>query len=183
VDRPQLIAAGKVALLLAIGVVLQVLVVSQIRVLGVTADLFLILTLVVAIGRGPLWGCVFGFFVGLCADVAFFQPLGMHALIYLLTGYCVGLVVSRLVMVTPWMVFLIAGVSSFASQFVFGLFQYIMGPHGAFLVVVANQMLPEMVLDALITVPIFLLVLRLRIIRGPAAPLSPTSSPTRTEAG
>ena len=94
----------------------------------------------------------------------------------MLVGYFVGMFVGRLGTVTPWAVFLLAGISSFASQFVFGLFQYTMGPRGAFFTMVATQMIPQMVLDALVTVPVFMLLVRLRIIPAPVAQLGPARS-------
>jgi len=165
----ELVAAGKLVLFFVIAVVLQVLLISRISILGVTADLFLILTVVIGISKGSLSGAVFGFFAGILADIAFYQPLGIHAFIFVLTGYFVGMFVARFGMVTPWAVFLLGGVASFASQFLFGLFQYTMGPRADFFSVVATQMIPEMVLDALVTVPVFILLVRLRVLPAPAA--------------
>ncbi len=165
--RRRLIVVGKVLLLLVIAVALQTLIVSRVSVLGVTADLFLIFTVVVAMGRGSMEGAIFGFFAGLIADVAFFQPLGVRALIYVLAGYFVGMFVARFGMMTPWGVLFLAGGTSFVAQFVFGLFQYIMGPQADFLTMVGTQMLPEAILDALIAVPVYALLVRLRVIRAP----------------
>jgi rod shape-determining protein MreD len=168
VGRKEFIAAGKLVLFFVIAVVLQVLLVSRISIMGVTADLFLILTVVIGISRGSLLGAVFGFFGGVLADIAFYQPLGIHAFIFVLTGYFVGMFVARFGVTTAWAVFLLGGAASFASQFVFGLFQYTMGPRADFLNVIATQMIPEMVLDALVTVPVFMLLVRLRILPAPA---------------
>ncbi len=52
---------GRAALLVVIAVALQVLVVSRVSILGVTADVFLIFTVVVAVGRGSMYGAIFGF--------------------------------------------------------------------------------------------------------------------------
>ena len=167
--RSRLVWVGKVVLLLVIAVALQTLIVSRVSVLGVTADLFLIFTVVVAMGRGSMEGAIFGFFAGLIADIAFFQPLGVRALIYVLAGYFVGMFVARFGTMTPWGVLFLAGGTSFVAQFVFGLFQYIMGPQADFLTMVGTQMLPEAILDALIAVPVYALLVRLRLIRGRGA--------------
>ncbi|MFH0916908.1 MAG: rod shape-determining protein MreD [bacterium] len=165
--RKQLMIVGKVALILVIAVGLQTLLVSRVSVLGVTADLFLILTVVVAVSRGSMEGAIFGFFAGLIADVAFFQPLGVRALIYVLVGYFVGMFVARFETVSPWGVLFLAGSSSFLAQFVFGLFQYIMGPRAAFLTMVGTQMIPGAVLDALVAVPVYVLLVRLHLVPAP----------------
>lgn len=169
--RRRLIAVGKVVLLLVIAIALQTLVISRVSILGVTADLFLVFTIVVALSRGSLDGAVFGFVAGVVADVAFMQPLGLRALVYVLAGYFVGMLVSRFGSVNPWGVFLIAGGASLAAQLLFGLFQFMMGPRAGFLTMFVTQILPEAVLDALVTVPIYVLLVRLRVL--PASGMEP----------
>jgi rod shape-determining protein MreD len=128
----------------------------------------------VAVTRGSLEAAVFGFFAGLAADIAYFQPLGIRALVYVLTGYFVGMAAARLAVSSPWSVALIAGVSSFLAQFVFGLFEFTMGPRAAFFTMVGIQMLPEAVLDGLIAAPLYVFLVRLRLLPParvqPAAP-------------
>jgi rod shape-determining protein MreD len=173
-DRRRLLIVGKVITVLVIAVVLQIFVVSQVSVLGVTADLFLVLTIIVAVTRGPLEAALFGFVAGLVADTAYLQPLGIRALVYVLTGYFAGLIVARLAFSGPWGVALLAGVASFVAQFVFGLFQFVMGPRAAFLTMLGTQMLPEAVLDGLLTAPLYVFLVRLRLL--PPAPSEPSRS-------
>ncbi len=167
--RKQFIEIGKLLLLFLIAIALQTLVVSRVSVLGVTADLFLILTVVCAISRGPVMGAAMGFAAGVVADVAYMQPLGVRALIYVLTGYLIGSVVVRFGLVNPWSVFLLAGGASFLAQFLYGLFEFATGPRAGFLMMLGAQMLPEAVLDALVTVPVYALLVRLRVLPAPAA--------------
>ena len=154
-------------LLLAFAVLLQVFLASRVSVLGVAADPFLILTAIVAISRGSMEGAIFGFFAGVAADMAFFQPLGVRALVYVLAGYIVGMFVARFATVSPWSVLVLVGVSSFLAQFVFGLFQYMMGPRPAFVTMVGTQMLPGAVLDALVAAPLYVLLVRVRLLPAP----------------
>lgn len=163
----QLIKVGKVVLLLVVGVLLQTLIVSRVSVLGVTADLFLVLTVVVAINRGSLEGAIFGFCAGIVADIAFLQPLGVRAFIYVLAGYFVGMFVKRFGTFSGWGILALAGTTSFVAQFVFGLIQYVMGPRAAFLTMVSTQMLPEAVLDALVAVAVYALLVRIRVLSAP----------------
>jgi rod shape-determining protein MreD len=158
---------GKVILVLVFAVLLQTLLISHVSVLGVTADLFLIFTVLVAVSRGSLEGAVFGFFAGLVADIAYYQPLGVRALIYVLTGYFVGMFVARFGTSNPWSVALLAGVASFLAQFLFGLFQYVMGPRAALLTMIGTQMLPEAVLDGLIAAPLYVFLVRVRLLPAP----------------
>jgi rod shape-determining protein MreD len=167
-QRRRLMVLGKAALLVVVAVLLQTLLISRVSVLGVTADLFLILTVVVAVSRGSMIGAIFGFFAGVIADVAYFQPLGVRALIFVLVGYFVGMFVTRFGTVSPWGVLLLAGSSSFAAQFVFGVIQYIMGPRAAFFTVVGTQMIPGAVLDGLVAIPVYVFLVRLRLLPAPS---------------
>lgn len=165
--RREFLIGGKVILLVVFAVILQTVLISHVSILGVTADLFLILTVIVAVSRGSLDAAVLGFFVGLVADIAYFQPLGVRSLIYVLAGYFVGMFVARFGTVSPWSVALLAGVSSFLAQFLFGLFQYVMGPRGGFFTIIGTQMLPEAVLDGLISAPLYVFLVRVRLLPAP----------------
>jgi rod shape-determining protein MreD len=167
VTRRNLIILGKVVLLVVIAIALQTLVISRISVLGVTADLFLILTIVIAIGRGSMEGALFGFVAGLVADIAFMQPLGMRALVYVLAGYAVGMVVLRFGSVGLWVLFLMAIGASFCTQVVFGVFQFILGPRSGFFTVLGLQILPEAILDGLIAIPVYVLLVHAGILPEP----------------
>jgi len=171
----RLRAVGKALLLLVVAVVLQTVLISHVSVLGVTADLFLILTVAVAMARGPLYGAVFGFIAGLGADIAFLEPLGMRSLILVLVGYAVGAVGERLGVLSPWAVFLLAGGSSFVGQFFYALFQFVIGPRAGFFTVVGIQMFPGALLDGLVTLPVYWLLIRLRVLSTPHAESKGTS--------
>jgi rod shape-determining protein MreD len=178
VRRRQLISAGKVALLVVIAVALQVLIVSHVTVLGVSADIFLIFTVMMAISRGPTGGALFGFFAGLAADVAYLGPLGVRALVYVITGYYLGILAARFGAVNLRGVFLFTAGSSLIAQFVFGLFEYVMGPREGLLTMLGIQILPSAVLDALVAVPIYVALVHLRIITLPRLESSPGGSAT-----
>jgi rod shape-determining protein MreD len=173
--RRRLLVLLKAVLLLVIAVLLQVLLVSRVSVLGVTADLFLVLTVIVAVNRGSMVGAIFGFVAGVIADIAYFQPLGVRALIYVLVGYFVGMFVARFGTVSPWAMLLLAGGSSFAAQFVFGIIQYTLGPRAAFFTVVGTQMIPGAVLDGLVAVPLYALLIRTRILPAPRLEAQPAA--------
>ncbi len=163
-SRVQAIAVGKVFLLFVIGALLQTLVVSRVRVLGVTADLFLIMTVIVAIVRGSMWGAVFGFVAGVAADITYLQPLGLRSLVYVVTGYVLGTLAARFGAEGLWMLLIYAGGASVAAQLVFGLFTYVMGPREGLFTMMGVQLVPEAVLDTLIAVPVYLLLMRLRLL-------------------
>jgi cell shape-determining protein MreD len=95
------------------------------------------------------------------------QPLGIRALIYVLAGYLVGVVVVRFGSVGPWVVFLLCIATSFCTQLVFGIFQFVLGPRAGFMTILGLQILPEAILDGLIAIPVYVLLIHLRILPEP----------------
>jgi rod shape-determining protein MreD len=93
----------KLALVIAVGVVLQTTVFSApLRVFGVTPDVGLLLTVAVAYYSGPERGAVFGFVAGLVTDLFLNTPFGVSALSSALVGYGVGVVQSGLIRAPRW---------------------------------------------------------------------------------
>src|SRR5574342_58878 len=63
---------------------------------GVTPDLPLILTVMIALRRGPKVGCLVGFAAGLLQDATGGGLLGVQALCRALVGFAIGLLPGRL---------------------------------------------------------------------------------------
>jgi rod shape-determining protein MreD len=77
--------------LLVIALVLQISVMSDLRVSGVAPDLMLLLAVCAGMADGPETGAIVGFVAGLLIDL-FLQttPLGLSALTYCIVGFGVG---------------------------------------------------------------------------------------------
>ena len=88
---------GRLLLLLVIvgGGVLQSTVVAVAGVGGVTPDVPLILTVLIALRHGPEAGCLAGFVAGLLQDASGGGLLGVQALTKGLAGFGMGLLVGR----------------------------------------------------------------------------------------
>ncbi len=75
--------------------------VPMLSVAGVTPDVPLILTVLLALRRGPETGCLAGFVVGILQDVAGGGLVGVQAVTKALAGFAVGMLVSRLWVSNP----------------------------------------------------------------------------------
>ena len=78
-------------LLLGAAVLLQTTVLEFVAILGVKPDLQLILVAFLALRRGSMSGQIAGFVGGLLEDVVTLSPLGFHAIVKALVGFCAGL--------------------------------------------------------------------------------------------
>src|SRR6266536_3391759 len=76
-------------------------VVPALSVGGVTPDLPLILTVLLALRRGPETGCLVGFVAGTLQDLAGGGLIGVQALTKALAGFGMGLLVGRLWVASP----------------------------------------------------------------------------------
>lgn len=164
--RPDHLATvSRLTLVLLATVALQTVLSARLTVLGVTPDLFIVLAVLVGLDRGSLIGAVFGFAAGLVADLVFLDPVGWRAFVYLLGGYAVGRYSEEIGVVNAWTIVLGTAVVSFASQGLYGLFQFLIGEGLGFFTMVRIQMLPAAALDGLVAAPLSMVLGRLRVIR------------------
>ena len=82
--------AAKAAAMLFVASVLQVSIVSRIGVLGGSPDLLLVTLVGVALLRGATFGAIGGFFAGLVLDTALLDTLGVSSLLLTVAGYWIG---------------------------------------------------------------------------------------------
>lgn len=151
--------------LLVLAVALQAILTSRFTLLGVTADLFVMLTVLVGLTRGSLVGAVFGFFAGLLADVVFLDPIGLHAFIYLVTGYAAGRYAEWLPPISAWAVVLATAAATLGSQFAYALFQLLTGGGASFFGMLWVQVLPSALVNGLVAAPLYLGLVRVRLIQ------------------
>ena len=83
------------------GSLVQWSLVPSLSVGGVTPDLPLILTALLALRHGPETGCLVGFVAGLLQDTATGGLVGVQALTKALAGFAMGLLVGRLWVTSP----------------------------------------------------------------------------------
>ncbi len=81
------------AVLVLLGLVLQVSVLGQLQLPGATPDLLMLIVVGLALVYGPSGGCLVGFAAGLLADLAppSDHAIGRFALVLCLVGYATGL--------------------------------------------------------------------------------------------
>jgi rod shape-determining protein MreD len=82
--------ALKAGALLVLAAIVQVSIASSIEVADGHPDFVLVLVVVTALVRGPLFGACIGFWAGLVVDVASLEALGLSSLLLTLAGYWAG---------------------------------------------------------------------------------------------
>ena len=93
---------AKTVLVLIGALLLQIGAVADLRLLGATGDLLLLLAVAAGWVDGPDRGLSWGFAAGLAYDLVLDTPFGLSALTYAVVGYAVGLVSVALSRPAGW---------------------------------------------------------------------------------
>jgi len=141
-------------------VVVQTAAISQITVFGVSVDLSPLVVASVGLLAGSLPGAVFGFAVGLFADLALVQTLGVTSLLFIAAGYWSGRL-RELRDPAHGLTPLAVGAAATAFATVgFALMQFLLGVRAPVSWLLPRQVLVTILIGMLLALPIYALVRR-----------------------
>jgi len=149
----------KAAALLFVAAIFQVSIFAQVHVLGGVPDLLLVTLVAVALLRGTIVGAAGGFFAGLLVDTATLGQLGLTSLVLTLAGYWIGRYGETTGRDRAHAPFLSVAVITILYSFGLLLVHFVLGeraPAGALL----RGLVPAIVLNLLLTAPVYALVRR-----------------------
>ena len=150
----------KAAALLFVAAVVQVSIFSQLHVFGAVPDVLLVSLVALALLRGSVVGAVGGFFAGLLVDTATLGTLGLTSLVLTLAGYWIGRYGETTGRDRAHAPFLSVAVVTVLYQLGLLVVHFVLGesaPAGA----VVRSLIPAIVLNLILTAPIYALVRRL----------------------
>jgi rod shape-determining protein MreD len=168
VVSPQLIL--RLVLLGLAVVVLQVAAVSQVVLFGATADLTPLAVAAVGLMCGSITGALFGFFVGLFFDAALVQTLGLTSLVCVIAGYGAGRLRELRDPQATVVPMIVGAVATAITTFGYGLMNFMLGIDAPVSFLLLRVILATIVFNAIIAVPVFVLIRRCL---GPALPDDP----------
>ena len=147
----------KAAALLFAAAVAQVSIFSGVHVFGAVPDVLLVSLVAVALLRGSVVGAVGGFFAGLLVDTASLGTLGLTSLVLTLAGYWIGRYGETTGRDRAHAPFLSVAVVTVLYQLGLLVVHFVLGesaPAGA----VVRSLIPAIVLNLILTAPIYALV-------------------------
>jgi rod shape-determining protein MreD len=151
-------------------VLIQIAGVSQISLLGVSADLSPLVVAATGLLCGSIAGAVMGFWVGLLVDTALLQTLGVSSLVLLAVGYGAGRL-RELRDPAHGLAPLAVGAAAAAAATVgFSLVQFLLGVDAPVSLELVSDILITVAVDTLLALPVYLLVRRVLL---PALPADP----------
>jgi rod shape-determining protein MreD len=160
--RFSLLGPWAVGGLVLICVLLEVTVMPFIRVADGIPDLVAVAVVAVGVFRGPLLGGITGFSAGLLMELAApIGTLGVLALLYLVAGWFAGRFTERPEAATLLVPLVLAVATAGFVQAAYAVIHMLLGETLPASFLVANIVLPQMALTALLTPPVLLVARRL----------------------
>ena len=150
----------KAAVVLFVAAILQVSIFTQVHVLGGLPDLLLVMLVAVALLRGSMFGAIGGFFAGLLVDTATLGQLGLTSLVLTIAGFWIGRYGETTGRDRAHAPFLSVAVITVLYSVGLLLVHFVLGepaPAGS----VARGIVPAIVLNLILTAPVYALVRRL----------------------
>jgi rod shape-determining protein MreD len=150
----------KAAVVLFLAAILQVSIFTQVHVLGGVPDLLLVMLVAVALLRGSMFGAIGGFFAGLLVDTATLGQLGLTSLVLTIAGYWIGRYGETTGRDRAHAPFLSVAVVTVLYSLGLLLVHFVLGepaPAGP----IARGLLPAIVLNLILTAPVYALARRL----------------------
>ena len=141
-------------------VILQVAAVSQVKVLGVNADLVPLVAASVGLICGALPGAVFGFALGLLLDFALVETVGVASLILLTIGYATGRLRELRDPQGAIVPLLVGAAATAAAQIGFSLLTFLLGQEVPLGWALLWELLGTVAFNAAIAIPVYLVVRR-----------------------
>lgn len=153
-----------------VAVIVQITAVSQISLLGVSADLTPLIVASVGLLAGSIPGAVMGFGMGLLVDTALVQTLGVSSLLLTGIGYGAGRfheVRDPSNSLTP---IAVGAAATAISQIGFALIQFLLGVDAPVSFLLIREILFTIAVNTVLALPVYVLVRRLI---APALPEDP----------
>jgi rod shape-determining protein MreD len=150
----------KVALLVFAAAIVQVTIFSQLDILGGYPDVVLLTLVAIALLRGSIYGAASGFFAGLIVDTANLGTLGVTSLLLTIAGYWIGRYGETTGRDRAHAPFLSVAVVTVLYALGLLLVHFVLGeraPAGP----VARGLVPAIVMNLILTAPVYALVRRL----------------------
>ncbi|MFL5965205.1 MAG: rod shape-determining protein MreD [Gaiellaceae bacterium] len=152
--------AAKAAALLFVAVVLQVSIIGDVDILNGRPKLLLVTVVCVALLRGAVFGAFAGFAAGFIADTGTFGTLGFTSLLLTLAGYWTGRYGETTGRDRAHAPLLSVAVVTALYQFGALLLHFMLGEHAPARAVLLDGLVPTIVLNVLLTFPVYALVRR-----------------------
>jgi rod shape-determining protein MreD len=199
VNAPSTINVSLIVRLVLLGVMavlVQITAISQISLLGVSADITPLIVASVGLLAGSIPGAIMGFGMGLFVDTALVQTLGVDSLLLTVIGYGAGRLRELRDPSNTVIPILVGAAATAISQIGFSLVQFLLGVDTPVSWLLLREILFTIAVNTVIALPVYAIVRkvvagalpedprrrrarRAAAVTGGLSPLSQSASPRR----
>lgn len=151
---------ARIAALVLVLVFVQIGVISEVPVFGVSVDVSPLLVAFVGLLCGSTLGALTGFAVGLLVDLLLVQTLGLSSLVFTVIGYWAGRLRELRDPQAALTPLFVGGAAVAVATVGYSMFEFLLGVDAPVSVELLRQIVLEIVLDTLLALPMWLLVRR-----------------------
>jgi len=150
----------RIAILSVAVVFVQIGVVSEVPVFGVSIDLSPLLVAFVGLRCGSMLGAATGFAVGLLVDLTLLQTMGVSSLIFTLIGYWSGRLRELRDPQAPLTPLFVGAAAASASLVGYSLIEFLLGVDAPVSLELLRQIVLGVAVDTVVALPMWVLVRR-----------------------
>jgi rod shape-determining protein MreD len=150
----------RIAALLLSAVLIQISVVSEVPVFGVSVDLSPLIVVFLGLLCGSVVGALSGFGIGLLVDLALLQTLGVGSLIFTVLGYSAGRVRELRDPQAALTPLVIGAAGSAAASIGYALVEFLLGVDAPVSLELLRQVVLGVVVNSIVALPVWALVRR-----------------------
>lgn len=150
----------RVALLSVVVVFVQIGVVSEVPLFGVSVDLSPLLVAFTGLLCGSMLGAITGFAVGLLLDLSLVQTLGITSLVFTLIGYAAGRLRELRDPQAALTPLLVGTVAAACATVGYSLFEFLLGVDAPVSLELLREIVIGVLIDAALALPMWALVRR-----------------------
>lgn len=150
-----------ISLIIILNLILQSTLFQWIKIYGVVPNTALILVISFAIYSGRNKGAVIGFFVGILQDIIFGRTIGLNALVFMITGYLVGLMDQKIFKENLLIPFVLTALATVFYETVNLLLIFLLGYRIELLNVLKKMLIVEVTYNSILSLIIYFYVSKL----------------------
>ncbi len=150
-----------ISIIVLLNLILQSTLFQYFKIYGVIPNTALILVISLAVYNGKNKGAVIGFFVGILQDIIFGRMIGLNALVYMITGYGVGLLNKNVFKDNLLIPFSLTAVATVFYESVNMLLLFFMGYKFELISFFKKMLMVEVLYNAIFSVVIYIYVSKL----------------------
>ncbi|MFA5525133.1 MAG: rod shape-determining protein MreD [Tissierellales bacterium] len=150
-----------IAIIVLVNFILQSTILQYISIFGVIPNTSLILIVCISILAGKKTGSILGLILGFLQDMFFYDVIGIHALIYFIIGYTIGLTDKKVFKENLFLPFIFTALSTISFHLIYYIFMYFQSISIDLIVFFRNIVIIEMVYNSILSIFFYKQLLKL----------------------